>query len=301
MRRGYILRQQSAAPSSQLAFIAGRIASTSPENYSMRRSLITSTIALAAALLVVLACDPGSAQQGVPLPPGGFKPPPPAPVKPYKPVAVTPPAPLNDPAFIAFRKQLGDVAAHKDRAALAKMVVAQGFFWMQDKDLADKRKSGFDNLAKAIDLDAKDGSGWETLDGYATEPSAAESAEQKGAFCAPADPNLNNADFEALGKATQTEPSDWGYPAKDGIEVHATAQPNSPVIEKLGLFLVRVLPDSAPPSSPDGPILIHVALPSGKTGFVDAQALLPLGGDQMCYGKDAGGWKIIGYLGGASQ
>ncbi len=90
-----------------------------------------------------------------------LKPPPPAPIKPYKPVAVTPPAPYNDPGFVAFRKQLADVAAKKDRAALAKLVVAQGFFWMQDKDLADKRKSGIDNLAKAIDLDAKDGSGWD--------------------------------------------------------------------------------------------------------------------------------------------
>ena len=60
-----------------------------------------------------------------------------APVKPYKPLAVTPPGPYTDPGFAAFRKQLGDVAQHKDRAALAKLVVAQGFFWIQDKDLAD--------------------------------------------------------------------------------------------------------------------------------------------------------------------
>jgi hypothetical protein len=26
----------------------------------------------------------------------------------------------------------------------------------------------------------------------------------------------------------------------------------------------------------------------------------PLGGDQMCYTKQAGAWKIAGYLGGAS-
>ena len=48
--------------------------------------------------------------------------------------------------------------------ALAKLVVAQGFFWIQDKDLADKNKPGIDNLAKAIDLDAKDGSGWDVVD-----------------------------------------------------------------------------------------------------------------------------------------
>jgi hypothetical protein len=26
-----------------------------------------------------------------------------------------------------------------------------------------------------------------------------------------------------------------------------------------------------------------------------------LGGDQICYVKDSGGWKITGYFGGASQ
>jgi hypothetical protein len=280
----------------------GVIAAAQPGDYSMCRPFITSAFAVTAVLSVMLAGQPGFAQQGqLPLPPGGFKPPPAAPIKPYKAVTVTPPAPFNDAAFVAFRKQLGDVVAHKDRAALAKMVVAQGFFWIQDKDLTDKRKSGIDNLAKAVDLDAKDGSGWETLASYATEPSAAEIPQQKGVFCAPADPSVNPADFEALGKATQTEAGDWGYPTRDGIEVHATAQPNSPVIDKLGMILIRVLPDSTPSSNPAEPTALHIATPSGKSGYIDAQALLPLGGDQMCYGKDASGWKIVGYLGGASQ
>lgn len=265
----------------------------------MRRPPIAAAMTLAAS---ILAAPASFAQPGqVPLPPGGFKPPPAAPIKPYKPVAVTPPASLSDPGFIAFRKQLGDAAAHKDRAALAKLVLAQNFFWVQDKDLADKRKPGIDNLAKAIDLDAKDGSGWDTIAGYAGEASAAELPQQKGVFCAPADPAVPSADFQALGKATGTDPSDWGYPIKDGLEVHAAAQQNSPVVDKLGMILVRVLPDSTPPTNPNEPVFLHVATPAGKAGFVDAQSLLPLGGDQMCYTKDASGWKIAGYLGGASQ
>ncbi|MGA2894288.1 MAG: hypothetical protein ABSE22_15595 [Xanthobacteraceae bacterium] len=266
----------------------------------MRRLLIA---AFAFAALLSLA-DSGFAQQGLPLPPGGFKPPPPpppAPIKPYKPVAVTPPAPLADPSFVAFRKQLADTVAHKDRAGLAKLVVAKGFFWLQDKDLADPHKSGIDNLAKATDLDAKDGPGWDLLTGFANEPTAAESPDQKGVFCGPADPTIDPNSFEALNKATATDPSEWGYPVKDGLDVHAAAQQNSPVIEKLGLFLVRVLPDSGQPTEPNQPPLLHVATPSGKSGFVDAESVAPLGGDQMCYSKDASGWKIAGYLGGASQ
>src|ERR1700752_2661843 len=100
----------------------------------MHRRLVA-VLAFAAALSA-FAQQPGSAQQGqLPLP--GFKPPPPAPIKPYQPVAVTPPPAMNDPSFTAFRNQLGAAARHKDRAALAKRIVAQNFFWIQDKNLAD--------------------------------------------------------------------------------------------------------------------------------------------------------------------
>ena len=124
----------------------------------MRRLLNATTVILAAVAVGTLMPDLGHAQnpQHVPMPPGGFKPPPAAPVKPYKPIAITPPAPYADQSFVAFRKQLTEIAQHKDRAALAKLVVPQGFFWMQDKDLADKRKPAIANLAAAINLDAKD-------------------------------------------------------------------------------------------------------------------------------------------------
>jgi hypothetical protein len=263
----------------------------------MRRPLIASTVMLAALMLVALAPEPGLTQGQLP----PLSPPPMAPLKPYNAVAVTPPKPYSDPDFQAFHQQLAVIAAHKDRAALAKLVVAQGFFWIQDKDLADKRKSGIDNLAKVIDLDAKDSSGWDTLAGFASDPTGAELPDQKGVICGPADPTLDPKAFEALGKATQTDPSEWGYPLKDGVEVHAAAQPNAPVVEKLGMILVRVLPDSGPGDNPNQPPFLHVAMPDGKAGFVAADAIAPLGGDQMCYTKDAGGWKIAGYFGGASQ
>jgi hypothetical protein len=62
-----------------------------------------------------------------------------------------------------------------------------------------------------------------------------------------------------------------------------------------------VLPDTAPPSDPNAPAFLHVATPSGKSGFIPMDNIAPLGGDQMCYTKDSSGWKIIGFLGGASQ
>ncbi len=266
----------------------------------MSRPLFAAALSLTA-LVFVLAAAPSFAQQGLNLPGGGLQPPPPPPIKPYQSVAVTPPTAYNDPSFVAFRKQLADVVAKKDRAALARMIVAQDFFWVQDHDLADKRKAGIDNLAKAIDLDAKDGSGWDALDGYANEPTAAELPQQKGILCAPAEPGIDAKAFQALGQATGTDPSEWGYPTNDRVDVHAAAQSSSPVIEKLGMVLIRVLPDSGATSNSDQPPVLHVATPSGKSGYVDAQQLSPLGGDEMCYAKDAGGWKIGGYIGGVSQ
>jgi len=120
-------------------------------------------------------------------------------------------------------------------------------------------------------------------------------------FCAPADPKLDSSALEALAKATQTDPREWGYPNQSGVEVHAAAQPSSQVIEKLGANLVRVLPDTSPPANPNEPFFLHVATPSGKAGYVDAQSVSPLGGDQICYSKQGGAWKIAGYLGGAVQ
>lgn len=265
----------------------------------MRRRFIASKLVAAklasTALLLagVLVADPGLAQQGSP-------PPAEAPIKPYKAVAVTPPKPINDPSLDALRKQLGEVAQKKDRAALAKLVVAQGFFWLQDRDLADKNKSGIDNLAKAIGLDNKEGTGWDAVAGYATDPTGVPMRDHKGVVCSPADPTFDTQQFDALLKATQTESFDWGYIVKDGTDVRSAGQPNAPSIDKVGIILVRVLPDDAPPAA-GAPPFVHIATPSGKSGFVLLEAIAPFGGDEMCYVKDASGWKIAGYIGGLDQ
>lgn len=232
------------------------------------------------------------------LPP--LKPPPPPPIKPYAAVSAKPPVPYGDASYQDFRKQLADIAAKKDRTALAKIVVAKGFFWMQEKDMADAKKPGIDNLAKAINLDAKDGSGWEVIAGFVNDPTAADLPDKKGVICAPADPTVDSKAFENLVNTTQTDPSDWGYAVKDGIEVRAQAQPDAAVVDKLGLNLVRVLPDQAEQSA-NAPPFLHVATPSGKSGYVPVDTLAPLGGDEMCYIKDAAGWRITGYFGGATQ
>jgi hypothetical protein len=267
----------------------------------MRRHCLVPALLASCVLFAGLGAQPARAQGELPEPARPFQPPPPAPpppVKPYNPVAVSPPAAFSDAAFQNFRKNFVDAVAHKNRAALAKLIVAKGFFWVRDNDLADDSKSGIDNLASAVDLDNPNGIGWATLADAAANPSAAELPQHPGIFCSPGPPRFEPQAFGTLLQNTETDPTDWGYPAQDGAEARAAAKPDAQVIDKLGMNFVRVLPDSPPAAEPGAPSFVHVALPSGKTGFVASQAIVPLDHDLICYTKASGNWKIAGYVGG---
>ena len=201
----------------------------------MRHPLMAMSPIVAAAAAMTLVPETGFAQskqgqppQGqsgqVPLPQGGFKPPP------CRRSSHT--SRRGDAAGDVQRSELrrlpqtaGRNRRKKDRAAVAKLVVASGFFWMQEKDMADKKKPGMANFASAIDLDAKDGSGWDTLSGYANEPTAEPLPDHQGVICAPAEPSLDPKAFEALVAATKTEPPEWGYPTRTASRCAAPARP----------------------------------------------------------------------------
>lgn len=242
----------------------------------------------AVVFLLLAGLPPALAQN----PPRGA--PPHAPVQPYKLVTIVPPKLIADPGFDAFRKQLGEAARRKDHAALARLVVAQGFFWeRRNGESANKRKSGIDHLATALGLGTKDGVGWDILASYADEPTASPSADRKGAVCAPADPTFNQQELDALLEATKTDITEWGYPVSSTIEVHTLPQGNSPVVEKLGLAFVRMVAETAPASL----AYLRVVTPSGKSGYVSIDSIAPVGSEQLCYVKDDGGWKVGGFIG----
>ena len=222
--------------------------------------------------------------------------PPVAPPAPYTALKVAPPKPHNDPSLAAFRKELAAIAQRKDRPALAKLVTVQGFFWLKEEGNAAGKKTGIEALATALSLAAKDGSGWETLAEFAADETAQPYPDRPNTVCAPAGPDFNVQELEKLAETTKTDIGDWGFTSADGVEVRATAGQNAPVIEKLGLQFVRVMPDTAPNASQD---FMRIVAPSGKVGFVAAETINPLGSDQLCYGKDASGaWKIVGMIGG---
>ena len=242
---------------------------------------------------------PPGQQRGPQQPPQPPAPPPQAPARPYNPVAITPPKPIADPSFDAFRNQIAEIAKRKDRAALAKMIVATNFFWLGEKgDRADKKRPGIDNLTRAMNLAAKDGSGWDALTGYAADPTGMPLPDKKDTFCAPADPVFEIKQLETLAKETGTNEAEWGYPVQPGVEVRAAMQPNAPVIEKLGMHFVRVMEDDGPEPPPNQMPMLKVVAPSGKVGYVPADAVSPLGNDQICYVKGASGWRIAGFIGG---
>jgi hypothetical protein len=271
------------------------------------------SLALAAALLTIVPATaqqprpnqlpPPAPPQAQPQRPGGpqapaAQAPAPAPIKPYKALAVTMPTPMNDPSYDAFRKQLADIAKRKDRAALTKLVVTQGFFWESENgDKADKAKPALANLEQAIgSFSGADASGWDVLAQAAEDPTLEALPDHAGVMCGPAGPQIDGQAFEALIKQTGTDPGDWAFPVMPNLEVRSAGQPNAPVIEKLGLHLIRVIADpQAPNAAQQPPAFIRIVTPSGKTGFVPIEAISPIGFDQLCYLKDASGWKIAGF------
>ena len=244
-------------------------------------------ICLVSIAFALLAAAPLSALAQEPAPPG-----------PYKSIAITLPPRQSDASLDGFRKELAEIAKKKDRAALAAKVVGKGFFWQrEDSNDADAKKSGIDNLATALGLDAPDGSGWQALANYAADATATPMPEMKGVVCSPAMPSFNEDDMEKVAQSTHTDASDWAYPTANGVEIRAKPEANAAVVEKLGLVMVRILPDE----SPNGDWL-KVVTPAGKVGYAAGNALAPVGADQLCYQKEAGGWKIAGYVGaGAGQ
>jgi hypothetical protein len=222
--------------------------------------------------------------------PGQQTPPEPQP-KPYQAVAVQPPQPYNDASFEAFLDQLADIAEKKNKAALGR-IIAQDFFWISDgKDTADKSKPPIENFAKAIGLDGADG--WLALEDYSGEETADPYAERAGVICSPAKPKFDQNAYDALEDATDTEADDWGYPVRSGLDVRESAAKNARVIEKLGMNLVWIYPD---PSAKDDDETMRIVTPSGKIGYVLAEDIVEIEGDQVCYVKDGNAWKIAGVI-----
>jgi hypothetical protein len=222
--------------------------------------------------------------------------------KPYKTVAVTLPAAARDAALDNLRKELGEIAKRKDRAALASRIMPKDFFWERDfSGSFDSNKPSIDNLIAALSLDDDDRSGWESLATFAAETSAGPLPGRPTVICTPATPQIDEAARDKLIDDTQTDGIEWAYPRAAGLPVRATPDANAAVIETLGLHLIHVLgfEDKNSESDPIRTAWARVATPAGKTGFVVPGSLVSPYTDRLCFAKDAAGaWRIAGYVGG---
>ena len=168
---------------------------------------------------------------------------------------------------------------------------------------ADPKKSSIENLAIAFNLEGADSPGWDALAIAASDPHVAPDPQKKGVACAPAVPDLDGRAFETLAQQTKTDPSEWGFTYTAGIEVRAEPKADAAVIDRLGLILVRATVDESPLHAVEGTSAewLQVVTPSGKVGYVAAGSIGALVSDQICYNKDASGWKIAGVVGGGGD
>ena len=140
---------------------------------------------------------------------------------------------------------------------------AGGFFW--DRDFAhnfDPRKPAVDNLATALALEHRDGSGWQSLAAFAAEPTVEPLESRPGVICAPARPSYDGVAYARLLDTTYTTDRDWAYPRASETPVRAAAQPDAATIGTLGAHFVHLLGQAS-----DTP-WARVVMPDGKTGFV---------------------------------
>jgi hypothetical protein len=228
---------------------------------------------------------------------------PPAPAsKPYQPVVVTLPPAASDERLDAFRNELAVVARGRVYAELARLVIGQGFFWDRDFNGSfNGQQPAVDNLATAVRLEFRDGTGWERLEKFAAEGTTSPLTGRPGVVCAPGELAFDSVEFDMLLDATRSQARDWAFPRADAIAVRAAAQNSAPVIDTLGMALVRAFGSLAKSDEamPARAVWTRVATPTGKIGFVAPGTLMPFQAARLCYGKDGfGRWRIAGFVGG---
>lgn len=219
--------------------------------------------------------------------------------KPYAVIKVVIPTAPPDPAFDALRKELGEIAKRRDRAALAQRVAARDFFWERDfGGNFDPARSSIDNLASALSLENDDG--WDTLLSFASEATVGPLPGRPSVICSPAMPQFDEEARNKLVDSTGTDGVDWSYPRAPGLPMRAAPQQNAAVVESLGLHFVHVLgyEEKEGEMDPLRTAWLRVAAPSGKAGFVAPNTLISSYTDRLCFAKTGAAWRIVGYVGG---
>ena len=222
------------------------------------------------------------------------------------------PAYTPDAAFSRFRSEFTNAVARKDATALFALV-APGFVWTQNSELAgdfdpgrDAQHNfrvvfGFRAPGKGVDGEVESGPFWDALAAFANNGSYYQSTSGGNLVCSPIAASI--VDEEAFERArskveTPDEGADWYFIARSTPVTKAPGDKGAP-IATLGLEAVPILKahptsDSAQPTS--APTHYEVLLPSGRTGWIPANAAQPFQTDRLCYALTAKvEWKIAIY------
>jgi len=224
------------------------------------------------------------------------------PLLPYPEVAIVLAKPAADDSFDAFRAELAAVARRRIYVALTRLLRADNFFWERDFGQGfDPRRPPVDNLAAALALESRNGSGWEQLAALAAEAAVEPLPSRPGVVCAPAHPSYDGVAYAKLLDTTYTTGLDWAYPRAADTAVYAAPATDAAPAGSLGLHFVQLLgfagPDDDP--APGRNQWARIVMPDGRPGFVAPGSLMSLTTEQLCYIKDPiAGWRIAGTVAG---
>lgn len=209
-----------------------------------------------------------------------------------------------DAAFNNFRKQLIEAVNKKDSATLFSLV-APGFVPTMNNMLTSDFDAGrdaqhnfrvvfgFRPAGKDADDSVEGGPFWEALAVFVNENTYYQL--KPNLICSPMAASI--VEPEAFEKAraaidTPEEIATWYFTLRP-TPVQKSPQDNGPAVAQLSLEAVAIL--KAEPAAETGqtPTHFEILLPSGRTGWIAADAVRPLQADQLCYAQTAKGeWKI---------
>jgi hypothetical protein len=231
---------------------------------------------------------------------------------PYPEVRVAVPAEAKaEPALDAMRKQLADAIKRRNVGLLYELI-GPTFFWNangEPSEQFDKTRDashnfkvafGFRQFGHDSDNQNPENQLWETLDDTASGSALFRMEGNPGVLCGPA--SAEPVSDEAMDKAIELiengdEDSEWVYSLG---EITLTDKPGNggavETVSRLAMPIAATHPPTKPLGNNPLPTHFQLLLPSGKTGWVDVDAVQPLAVDKLCYGKGAdGAWKIVGY------
>jgi hypothetical protein len=243
-----------------------------------------------------------------------FAPAPAAAIKktPYPEVRVAVPAEAKaEPALAAMRKQLASAISQRNTGQLYAFV-GPAFFWNADGEPSEqfdkdrdalhnfKVAFGFRQFGHGSDSENPRDQLWEVLDDITSSAALFQMEGNSGVLCGPL--SAEPADDHAMDQAIEQiqsgdEDSEWVY-SLAGITL--TEKPGGggsvETVSKLAMPIAATYPPTQALGNNPIPTHYQLLLPSGKTGWVDVNAVQTLAVDRLCYGKGAdGAWKIVGY------